>query len=123
MPFVPHFQLFEPDAPDEAWLQGVADKGWPVVTRDQCIRYKVNEQAAVVRARLHPFAFTQGSLSAAETGRILVAAYPEIAKRVQQDLPPAFYSLQRSGEVARLKLDQGAVSAPSRRQSPLQRSP
>lgn len=107
VPFVRHSELFEPDAPDEEWLQGVARKGWPVVTRDQRIRYKANEQAAVVRARLHLFAFTQGSLSAPETGRILVAAYPRIVECVQKDPPPAFYSLQRSGEVARLKLDQG----------------
>ena len=106
MPFVPHRQLFKPDAPDEEWLQGVAQKGWPVVTRDRRIRYKVNEQAAVVRARLHLFVFTQGSLSAAETGQILVTAYPEIAKCVQRDLPSVFYSLQRSGKVSRLTLDQ-----------------
>lgn len=48
VPFVAHFQLFASDAPDEEWLQGVADKGWPVITRDQRIRYKANEQAAVV---------------------------------------------------------------------------
>jgi hypothetical protein len=106
VPFVPHFELFQPDAPDEEWLHGIAQKGWPVITRDRRIRYKVNEQAAVVRARLHLFAFTQGSLSAAETGQLLVSAYPEIAKCVQRDEPPAFYSLQRSSKVARLKLDQ-----------------
>lgn len=66
IPFVAHHDRFAGDAPDAEWLAAAADQGWLVVTRDQRIRYKANEQAAVVRARLHLFALTQGGLSAAE---------------------------------------------------------
>jgi predicted nuclease of predicted toxin-antitoxin system len=104
IPFVAHHDRFAPDAPDEEWLAGVADQGWLVLTRDKNIRYKANEQAAVVRARLHLFVLTQGGLSAQETGRIVVQAYPAIVRRAASTQPPAFYSVTRSADVNLLKL-------------------
>lgn len=102
--FVAHHDRFAPDAPDDEWLTGVADQGWLVLTRDKSIRYKANEQAAVVRAGLHLFVLTQGGLSAQETGRIVVAAYPAIVHRAATTSPPAFYSITRSADVNLLKL-------------------
>ena len=104
IPFVQHGQLFPPASPDEVWLEGVAGKGWLVVTRDQRIRYKVNEQAAAVRAGLHLFVFTRGALPASETAAQLVAAYPAMRRFATNDPAPAFYSIQIGGHVARLKL-------------------
>jgi PIN like domain len=104
IPFIEHGQLFPQACPDEVWLQGVADKGWLVVTRDQRIRYKVNEQAAAVRAGLHLFVFTQGGSSAAQTAELLVAAYPAMVRCAAAVAAPAFYSLQMGGNVVRLKL-------------------
>jgi len=104
IPFIAHNQRFAPAAPDDEWLTGVADEGWLIVTRDQRIRYKVNEQAAVVRARLWLFVFTQGGLPAAETGAILVDAYPAMVRLARRYRPPAFFSLHRSGRVTPLKL-------------------
>lgn len=102
--FIEHGQLFPPASPDEVWLEGVAGKGWLVVTRDQRIRYKVNEQAAAVRAGLHLFVFTQGGLTAAQTAELLVNAYPAMVRLAAIDPAPAFYSIQMGGHVARLKL-------------------
>lgn len=102
--FVEHGQLFPPASPDEVWLEGVAGKGWLVVTRDQRIRYKVNEQAAAIRAGLHLFIFTQGGLKAAQTAELLVAAYPAMVRLAAIDQAPAFYSIQMGGHVVRLNL-------------------
>jgi hypothetical protein len=104
IPFVAHDERFAQGAPDETWLAGVADRGWLIVTRDRRIRYKVNEQAAMVGARLHVFVFTQGGLSALETGAILVDAYPAMTAMARQHAAPTFYSIQRAGTVTRLKL-------------------
>jgi hypothetical protein len=104
IPFVEHGERFAADAPDEVWLEGVAGTGWLVVTRDQRIRYKVNEQAAAVRAGLHLFVFTQGGLRALQTADLLVAAYPSMVRMAATHLPPAFYSIQLGGQVVRLKL-------------------
>ena len=103
IPFVPHNDHFTHDTPDDEWLAAAADRGWLVVTRDQRIRYRANELAAMKRAHLHVFVFTQGGLTGAETGSILVRCYPSMLRHAAQVPPPAFFSLTRSGEVSRLK--------------------
>lgn len=55
------------------------------------------------RARLHFFVFTQGGLTGAETGSILVRCHPAMLRQAERVRPPAFFSLTRSGEVNRLK--------------------
>lgn len=104
IPFVPHHERFAPDAPDEEWLAAAADQGWIVLTRDRRIRYKHNEHAAVTQARLHMFVLTQGGLTATETAQIVVQAYPAMLRRAMLDVPPAFYSVARSGAIKALKL-------------------
>jgi predicted nuclease of predicted toxin-antitoxin system len=101
--FVAHHDHFKHDAPDEVWLAEAADKGWLVVTRDQRIRYRANELAAMRRARLHVFVFTQGGLTGAETGSILVRCHAAMVRHAAQVAAPAFFSLTRSGEVSQLK--------------------
>jgi hypothetical protein len=104
IPFVEHAQLFPPACPDEVWLEGVTGKGWLVVTRDQQIRYKVNEQAAARRAGLHLFVFTRGALPAAQTAELLVAAYPAMVRLAAATAAPAFFSIQLGGHVSRLNV-------------------
>lgn len=101
--FVAHHAQFAHDTPDETWLAAAANHGWLVVTRDQRIRYRANELAAMRRARLHVFVFTQGGLTGAETGSILVRCHAAMLRQAAQVSPPAFFSLTRSGEVNRLK--------------------
>ena len=103
IPFVAHHDHFTHKTPDEEWLAAAADKGWLVVTRDQRIRYRANELAAMQRARLHVFVFTQGGLTGAETGSILVRCHAAMLRSAAQVTPPAFFSLTRGGEVSRLK--------------------
>ena len=102
IPFVAHHDQFAHDTPDEIWLSAAADKGWLVVTRDQRIRYRANELAAMKRARLHVFVLTQGGLTAAETGSIVVRCHPDMLSLAASVDPPAFFSLTRAGEVRRL---------------------
>jgi predicted nuclease of predicted toxin-antitoxin system len=101
--FVAHHDHFSHDAPDDQWLAAAADRGWLVVTRDQRIRYRANELAAMRRANLHVFVFTQGGLTGAETGSILVRCHAEMLRAARDVTPPAFFSLTRRGEVNRLK--------------------
>jgi hypothetical protein len=102
IPFIAHHERFQHDTPDDHWLAAAADSAWLVVTRDQRIRYRANELAAMKRARLHVFVFTQGGLTAAETGSILVRCHPATLRQAAEISPPAFFSLTRSGEVNRL---------------------
>ena len=104
IPFHHHAEFFEAACDDEVWLDGVAGKGWLVVTRDRRIRYKVNEQAAAVRAGLHLFVFAQGSIKAAQTAETLVRAYPAMLRASAAIAAPSFHSLHLDGGVSRLKI-------------------
>jgi hypothetical protein len=74
-----------------------------VITRDQRIRNRANELAAVRQAALHLFALTSGNLSAFETARILIAAWPRIQAAVRDNAPPMMWSITRAGEVRAIK--------------------
>jgi hypothetical protein len=104
IPYIGHHDLFAPDAADEDWLRAVQGNSWLILTRDKNIRYKANEQQALVEARLVMFVLAQGSITAEETGRIVVAAWPAMVKAAMQTQPPALFSITRTGEVNRLKL-------------------
>ena len=76
--------------------------GWVVLTGDKRIRTRPNELAAVRKAALHMFALTSGNLTAAETARILVAAWPRIQAAVVDTAPPMMWSITRSGDMTRI---------------------
>jgi hypothetical protein len=99
IPFVAHRDLFDDDVPDAEWLARIAPLRLVVVTRDQRIRYRPNEVGAVRRGRLHLFALSSGNLGAAESGRLLVAAWPRIEAAVRDHAPPMIWTLTRGGQV------------------------
>lgn len=102
IPFEAFRDHFPPGALDEEWLPAVGRKGWIVVTRDQNIRRRANELAAVRAGRLHLFALTSGNLAAAESAALIVQAWPAIQAAVLRVEPPAFWSITRGGEVRRI---------------------
>jgi len=68
--FVAHRALFADDTPDVDWIAEVGRRGLIVLTRDQEIRRRPNELAAVRAARIQLFALTSGNLSAGETAAL-----------------------------------------------------
>lgn len=103
IPFVAHRDLFADDVPDEHWISEVGRRGLVVLTRDQQIRRRPNELAAVRAARIHLFALTSGNLSAAEAATLCVAAWPSIVRAVAHHRAPALFSITRGAEVRWLK--------------------
>jgi len=63
---------FDPATPDEVWLRAVGDRGWFVVTRDQRLRYRGVELAAIEEAGVGVFVIAG---TAARTG-------PEVAETI-----------------------------------------
>ncbi|MFN8795105.1 MAG: hypothetical protein ACK5Y7_08825 [Betaproteobacteria bacterium] len=74
------------------------------LTRDQRIRHRPNEIAAVRAARLHLFVLSSGNLGAADTGAIAVAAWTAIQRGAASREPPAVWSVSRSAQVRLLKV-------------------
>jgi predicted nuclease of predicted toxin-antitoxin system len=99
IPFVAHREVFAQDARDEDWIVEVGRRGWVIVTRDQNIRRRPNERAAVERAAVHLFALTSGNLSANETAALIIQAWPAIQRAVQSTPAPALWSVTRGGDV------------------------
>jgi len=103
IPFVAHRDHFAPDTPDVEWIAEVGRRGWLVVTRDQQIRRRPNELAAVRAAGLHLFALTSGNLSAADTAALVVRAWPRMKTAAATTSAPALWSVTRAGEVRLIK--------------------
>jgi len=99
IPFVAHRDVFAPDARDEDWIAEVGRRGWAIVTRDQNIRRRPNELAAVRQAAVHLFALTSGNLSATETATVVIQAWPAIQRVVRATRAPALWSVTRGGDV------------------------
>ncbi len=103
IPFERHRDHFANNTEDVDWIAEVGRRGWVAVTRDQRIRHRPNELAAVRAAGLHLFALTSGNLSAAQTAQVLLAAWPAIQRAVAKTAPPALWSVTRGGEVRLIK--------------------
>lgn len=103
IPFEAHRDHFADDMPDPQWLLEVGTGGWAVVTRDQRIRHRANELAAVRQARMHVFALTSGNLSAAASAEVLLAAWPAVQRALAETAPPMLWSITRGGVVRRIK--------------------
>lgn len=103
IPFVAHRELFAPDARDEDWIAEVGLRGWVIVTRDQNIRRRPNELAAVRQAKVHLFALTSGNLSASETATVIAEAWPAIQRAVLTTPAPALWSVTRGGDVRSIR--------------------
>lgn len=85
------------------WIAEVGRRGLVVLTRDQEIRRRPNELAAVRAARVHLFALTSGNLSAGETAELCIAAWPAIQRAVAENAAPAIYSITRGARVRRIE--------------------
>jgi len=102
--FVAHRQCFEHDSPDTAWIQAVAENGWIAITRDQNIRRKANELAAIRGSHALIFVFTSGNLSAADNAAILVRALPRIYRLARVARRPALFSIRKNASIGKLSL-------------------
>ena len=100
--FVAHHQQFSSESPDEDWIAAASRNNWIAITRDQNIRRKPNELAAIRGSRAIIFVFTSGNLSAESTARILVAALPRIFQLALDTPRPALYSIHLDSRIVKL---------------------
>lgn len=82
----------------------MSDKGWIAITRDQNIRRKPNELAAIRQSRAIIFVFTSGNLSAANTAATLLRALPRVRSIARVARRPALYSIRQDGSVGKLSM-------------------
>ena len=97
-----HDEHFPPDAADEHWLRLVGQHGWVVLTKDQRIRQRTTELAALARADVRAFVLTAGELRGSEMGAVFARALPRMSRLAERQPPPFVARVSRSGAVALL---------------------
>lgn len=95
-----HNDHFPQDARDEIWLPEVGKRGWIVLTKDDRIRYRPAEFAAVIDAHVALFALASGNFNGQEMAPAFVAALPRMAHVLDTYRPPFIAKVTRSGEVS-----------------------
>ena len=95
-----HNDHFLQDARDEIWLPEVGRRGWVVLTKDDRIRYRSTEFAAVVSAKVALFALASGNLNGEEMAQAFVAALPRMSRLLATHRLPLIAKVTRSGDVS-----------------------
>lgn len=101
---IAHRTRFAFDSPDTDWIAAASAEGWIAITRDQAIRRKPNEIAAIRASRAVIFVFTSGNLSAADSAEILLRALPAIYRMAARARRPALFSIHRDATIGVLRL-------------------
>jgi hypothetical protein len=81
---------------DVEWLARAGDEGWPVLMKDDRIRYRPAERAAVVSHRVQAFCVTSGNLRAAVMAERFIAVADGIL-RACDEAGPFVYTVSATG--------------------------
>ncbi len=65
---------------DMEWLELAGQRGWPVLMKDERIRYRPSERDAVVAHRVQAFCLTGGNLRAAAMAEQYLAVIDDVAR-------------------------------------------
>ena len=95
-----HDDHFPPAAPDAAWLREAGSRGWIVLTKDQRIRYRATELAALMQARVRAFVLTTGDLRGMDMAEIFVRALPALTRWAARHPPPFIAGITRGGVIS-----------------------
>jgi hypothetical protein len=93
---------FSPDVRDEEWLKVVGRRGWVVLTKDQRIRYRSNELAAVRRAKVRLFVIVAKDLKGEDIAQVIVRAIPTMRRFVETCPAPFIATIHRTANVTLL---------------------
>ncbi len=95
-----HDDHFDRDAEDRVWLRDVGARGWVIRTKDQRLRYRPLELAALRSSRARVFILVAGNLRGSEIAAVFVTALPRICKILASQLGPFVARITKAGEIA-----------------------
>jgi len=100
-----HEDHFPPEAKDKDWLTSVGRRGWVVLTKDDRIRYRATEWAALKKAGVKTFVLTSGQLQGKEMAEAFIKALPKMKRLTIRRQGFVIAKVTRSGTVSVLELD------------------
>jgi predicted nuclease of predicted toxin-antitoxin system len=95
-----HDDHFARDEDDRVWLQKVGSLGWVVLTKDQRLRYRPLELAALRASNARVFVLTAGNLRGSEIAAVFISALPRIHRILNSRPGPFVARVSQSGHVA-----------------------
>jgi hypothetical protein len=84
-------------AEDAVWLPVIAARGWAIATRDNRMRHRPSERAAISAADTILVVLRGNSLRGEAMARILVDAYPGLKRLVARYQPPMIIHIYADG--------------------------
>jgi hypothetical protein len=84
------------DVSDVEWLTRAGHEGWPVLMKDERIRYRPAERDAVLAAGVQAFCLVKGNLRASAMADLFIAGIDEIADACRTP-GPFLYSVSSAG--------------------------
>jgi hypothetical protein len=81
---------------DVDWLARAGHEGWVVLMKDERIRYRPAERAALVDHHVRAFCLTSGNLRAAEMAELYIAVLDKLAAACAAP-GPFLYVVSRTG--------------------------
>ena len=84
------------DVSDVTWLALAGSQGWPVLMKDERIRYRAAERDVLVANGVNAFCLTSGNLRAAEMAAQFLAAMVQLAVACGQP-GPFLYAVSARG--------------------------
>ena len=100
-----HDDHFPQDAHDEEWLTEVGSRRWCVVTRDDRIRYRRLEAAAVRNAKVAMFVIVSKNLTGPQTAEVILKALGRIRRFISSHRRPFIAKIYRDGRVEKLEFE------------------
>ena len=93
-----HDQYFAQDTLDQVWLEAAGNKGWIVLSKDNRIRYRANELAALNSANVLAFILIAANATGEEMATIFVKAYKRMLSIANEAHRPAIYTIGRDAK-------------------------
>lgn len=95
-----HDDHFKRDEEDRVWLQEVGKRGWVILTKDQRLRYRPLEIAALRSSKARVFVLVAGNLRGFEIAAVFHEALPRILKTLNKYSGPFVARLTKSGQIS-----------------------
>ena len=95
-----HDNHFKRDEEDRVWLKEVGERGWVVFTKDQKLRYRPLEIAALRASEARVFVLTAGNLRGIEIATAFLTALARICDILHSAPGPFVARVSQSGKVA-----------------------
>jgi hypothetical protein len=100
---IAHDDVFPQDTDDEVWLREAGRRGWVVLMRDDRIRYRPAEQAAVIAAGVRCFCLHPSkNMMGEDMAESLTRALPKLLSIASREAGGYIKGVNRTGRIRHL---------------------